>query len=188
MSRIISVSVLAFFLTGYSAIAAVTPYQMIKEKSSLKFYAIQNNAPVEGKFADFSANILFDSDQLDKSKISVEVSVASVEASYEEVAKNLKLPEWLSVEAFPKANFTSKTITRMPMTNNYYSEGELTLRGKTMPVTINFQLDEKGSVAVAKGFATLHRTSFEVGQGQWAKDDVVKDEIRIEFRIVANKQ
>ena len=164
-------------------------YALVADKSSLKFIAIQNNAPVEGQFKDFTTQIVFDPDDLEHSKIRVEIAVASVTSSYGELVTNLKLPEWLSVEAFPKAHFESKKITRMIRTDNYIVEGELSLRDKKIPVSLNFQmlLFEKDN-AIAKGFTTLHRSDFGVGQGQWAKDDVVKDEVRVEFRIVAKKQ
>ena len=181
-----SLTVLCFVSQGFAEVPA---YQVIKEKSSLRFFAIQNNASIEGKFTEFSASIQFAQDRPEDSSIVVEIFTASVETSYDEVMNNVKLPEWLSVEAFPKAKFISKKIVRMPMTNNYYAEGELTVRDKTAPVTLNFQLDQpEENIAIAKGSATLHRRNFGVGQGQWASDDVVKDEVRIEFRIVARKQ
>jgi polyisoprenoid-binding protein YceI len=169
--------------------AEAPAYSMIKEKSFLKFVAIQNNAPVEGKFDNFTADIHFNSSKPEEGSIAVEVAVGSLVSGNEEVAKNLKLPEWLSIEMFPKAVFKSKTISRMPMSNNYYADGDLTLRGKTVPVVLNFQLEEHDNGrTIATGFVTLHRKDFGVGQGQWASDDVVKDEVRVEFRIVADKQ
>lgn len=164
-------------------------YQVVKEKSFLKFFALQNGAPVEGGFGDFTADIRFDPEHPDQSSIAVEVNTASVIAANEDVAKNLKLPEWLSVEAFPKAVFKSKTITRMPMSDNYYSEGELTLHGKTVPVTLNFQMNRfDGKRAIATGYATLRRLDYGIGQGEWAKPDVIKNEVRVQFRIVADRK
>ncbi len=77
----------------------------------------------------------------------------------------------------------------MPNSDNYYVDGTLELRGKTMPATMNFQLqlaDDKN--AVATGYVTIKRSDYGVGQGDWAKDDVVKNEVRVEFRVVAEKQ
>lgn len=177
----------AFF--AFTASAAAPAWQMIKEKSNLKFYAIQNGAPVEGKFKDFTTDIHFDPEHLDESAITVEVDTGSVEVASADVMQTIKTADWLSSEAFPKAVFKSKKITRMPMSDNYYGDGELTLRGKTLPVTLNFQMEYmQGNNAIAKGYVTLRRTDYGVGQGEWAKDDVIKNEVRVEFRIAAEKK
>lgn len=176
-------------MAGSVQAAEVPSYKVIPEKSFLKFYAIQNGAPLEGKFEKFSADIHFDPKQLDKSNIKVEVATGSVVVANDDIEKNLKLPEWLSVDAFPKAVFTCKKISRMPLTDNYYADGELTLHGKILPAVINFQMEHfDDSRAIATGYVTVHRRDFGIGQGEWSRDDVLKDEVRVEFRIVADKQ
>lgn len=171
-----------------TAKAEIASYDLVKEKSILKFYAIQNNAPLEGKFNEFSAKITFDPEKPELSSVSAEVNVGSIEVSNEDVAQNIKLPEWLSVEAFPKAKLIVKKLSKFPSSMNYYGDGELTLRDKTKPVTINFQvthIDDEG--AVAKGYFTIPRSEFGVGQGKWSRDDVIKNEVRVDFRIYAKK-
>lgn len=186
MFKIIILIASLFFVSPAFADAPV--YKLVKEKSTLKFYAINNGAPVEGQFKDFSADIKFNPDKPEESKISVEVVTASVFASYDELVKNLLTKDWLAVSDFPKAVFTSEKITRMPNSDNYYADGTLKLRDKIIPVMLNFQVqfvDDKN--AIAKGFVTLRRSDFGVGQGEWKKDEVVKNEVRVEFRVVAEK-
>ncbi len=190
MLKILTLILAASLSFAFPAFADATAYKLIKEKSGLKFFAINNNAPVEGEFKDFSADIKFNPDKLDESKIVVEVETAGVFADYDEVVKNLLSKDWLAAADFPKAIFTSKTITRMPSSENYYADGTLKLRDKTLPVTLNFQLQltDGNKNAVAKGYVTIRRSDFGVGQGEWAKDDVVKNEVRVEFRVVAEKE
>lgn len=188
MWKILILTLVTSLFVIFPAVAEISNYKLIKEKSVLKFYAINNNAPVEGEFKDFFADIKFNPDKPEEGKITVEVQIASVFANYDEVVKNLISKDWLNSSEFPKALFTSEKISRMPNSDNYYAEGKLKLRDKTMPVVLNFQLqfiDEKN--AIAKGYVTLRRSEFGVGQGQWAKDDVVKNEVRVEFRVVAEK-
>lgn len=189
MSKILKIILAVSLFLPFPVLADVPAYKLVNEKSSLKFIAINNGAPVEGQFKKFSADIKFDPSKMDESKIIVEVETGSVFANYEEVAKNLLTKDWLATADFPKAVFTSKTISRMPNSDNYYVDGTLELRGKTMPATMNFQLqlaDDKN--AVATGYVTIKRSDYGVGQGDWAKDDVVKNEVRVEFRVVAEKQ
>src|SRR5271154_6720261 len=82
---------------AFAALADVQPvpsYTLVKEKSFLRFFAIQNGAPVAGEFKDFTADIHFDPKQLDKSSISVEVNTDSISSADDDIVKNLKLPEW----------------------------------------------------------------------------------------------
>jgi len=168
---------------------ALVSYAVIKEKSYLKFIALQNSAPVEGAFDDYTAEIHFDPEHPEVSTIKAEIATGSVRTADEEIAKNLKLAQWLDVSAFPKAVFECQKLNRMPSTDSYYGDGTLTLHGKTLPVVINFQMEHfDGENAVAKGFVTIRRTDFGIGQGEWAKDDVIRNEVRVEFRIAAKKQ
>lgn len=188
-SKILTIALAVSVFFAFPAFADAPAYKLVNDKSSLKFVVINNGAPVEGQFKKFSADIKFDPEKLGESKIVVEVETASVFADYDEVVKNLLSKDWLATEAFPKAVFTSKTITRMPNSDNYYAEGTLQLRNKIMPATLNFQLQfaAGGKDAVAKGYVTIRRNEYGVGQGDWANDDVVKNEVRVEFRVVAEK-
>lgn len=188
MRNILSAMVIFTAISCSQAFAEVSAYTLVKEKSSLKFFAIQNSAPLEGKFGEYSATIRFDPEQTDKSTIEVTVDTGSVLVADEQVLTHLKAPEWLSVVEFPKAVFKSTQITRMPFSDNYIVDGDLTIRDKTVPVTLNFKLKSIDSRAIAEGYATLRRNAFNIGQGEWSRDDVIKNEVRVEFRIVADKK
>lgn len=164
-------------------------YNLVKEKSYLKFVATMNNAPIEGKFAEYSADIRFDREHPENSSIEADVDTGSVSVSNPDVQKDIGLPEWLGAEKFPKAHLSCKKLRNMPQTQGYYGECKFTLRDKTVPVVINFQLTRfEDDIAIANGYITLHRLDYGVGQGDWAHDDVVKDQVRVEFRIFAKKK
>ncbi len=170
-----------------TAFAAPVKYELIKEKSHLKFVAIQNNAPVTGVFNEFDAEISIDYVKADEGKIKATIKTGSVSTDYEEIEKNLKLPDWLAVNAFPDAKYETTKIMQVPGSTDYYAEGNLTLRDKTVPVMLNFQIKDYGDTAIAEGYATVKRNDFGVGQGDWVKTDVIKNEVRVEFRIAAKK-
>lgn len=168
--------------------AAMAHYELVKEKSAVKFYAIVNGAPLEGRFKDFSAQINLDPEKPEESSLRAEVEVASVEVGNEDVAKNIVLPEWLSAAAFPKATLVMKKLSRFPETMNYYGDGELTLRGIAKPVSVSFQIERMDDAgAVAKGYFTLQRKDYQLGGDQWKNDDVIKNEVRVDFRVYAKK-
>ncbi|MGE0754585.1 MAG: YceI family protein [Alphaproteobacteria bacterium] len=189
MSRTINL-IVAALCVGVSCPASADPVRFVvnKEKSFLKFVAMQNNAPVTGKFTEFDADIVFDYDMLDKSRIVVTVATGSLETSTKETRQTVTQHEWLAVEKFPKATFHTTKISKIPSTWDYYAEGELTLKGKTAPIQMNFQIEDFEDMAIAEGSATIKRSDYAVGEGEWAKDDVVQNQVRVEFRIVADKK
>ena len=174
---------LSFFIVLSPAFAA--NWKIIPEKSSIVFTATQNNAPVKGKFTNFSGKIDFDPKNLDKSQVKIEIDMNSVTASYEEMAASLKTEDWFSVKLFPKAIFESRNFTKIDQ-KNYRSDGFLTIRDKKIPVILNFTLEEYlATSAKVKASANLKRKDFGVGAGEWSKADTIQDEVKIEIIINA---
>jgi len=183
-------SIILFFtaLVPIVAIADVPNWQIVPDKSTISFTAIQNNAPVSGSFSSFTGDIQFDPNQLATSKVSITVDMNSVTASYADVATNLKTPDWFDVKLFPQAVFTAAKFTKTE-NNSYQADGTLTIKGKTVPITLSFVMEEYSQTqAKAKGSATIKRTAFGIGQGEWAKTDTIKDEVKVEFTLLANRK
>lgn len=173
-----------FFTTTISAAPA---WKIVPEQSAIKFTAIQNDAPVSGEFKTFAGEINFDPADLQTSHVRIIVNLNSVTTSYQQVADTLKTAEWFNVKDFPQAIFTAKHFNK-PSNNNYQATGTLTLRNTTLPVVLDFVLDEYSKTkAHAKGSVTLKRTAFGVGQGEWIKTDQIKDDVKVEFTLTAIK-
>ena len=65
----------------------------------------------------------------------------------------------------------------------------MTIRDKTVPVVLTFTGEQpnpnKGIVA---GSTQIKRTMFGVGQGDWAGTNEIKDDVTVNFKIVATKK
>lgn len=179
---------LGLFLIATSAYATLPIWQIVPDKSSLTFTATQNDAPVTGEFKTFSGEIHFDPKQLESSYLKIIVDMNSVTTSYKDVEDTLKTSDWFNIKLFPQAIFTAKKFTAVE-NNRYKANGALTIRDKTLPIELDFTLDEySAEKAQAKGTATLQRTAFGVGQGEWASTEDVKDKVDINFIITAMKK
>lgn len=169
-------------------IAAVPSWQIVPEESELTFIAIQNDAPITGKFKKFTGEINVDPDQLGSSTIKIVVDISSISNVYNQLADTLGTPEWFDLKQFPQAIYQSKEIVKTG-DKTYQIKGNLTIRDKTLPVTLNITQEEytptKGRV---KGTTTIQRTAFGVGQGEWADTKTVKDDVKIEFTVTAVKK
>jgi polyisoprenoid-binding protein YceI len=169
------------------AFAAVPTWKIDPAESTLAFTATQNNAPVTGQFKKFSGTIQFDPTQLTKSQIAITIDTAAIESTYDQVADTLKTADWFNTAVYPHAEFKADHFKKIDSTN-YTAEGTLTIRNQSAPVTLTFSLPEYSSTkAVAKGHATVQRTLFGVGQGDWSKTDTIKDSVAIEFTIVGHR-
>ena len=170
------------------SVGAVTAWQIVPSDSSLTFTATQNDAPVTGKFKTFSGEINFDLDQLSTSNVKIIVDMSSVTDAYNELSDTLEASDWFNVKLFPQAIFQAKEFTKTGE-KTYEAKGTLTIRDKTLPITLTFTQEEYSQTkARMKGGAVIKRTAFGVGQGEWADTKAVKDDVKIDFTIVAVKK
>lgn len=181
---------LIFCLLSFSSLtyATLPAWKMIPEKSTLTFTGIQNNAPITGDFKKFTSVINFDPQQLDKSNVHIVIDMNSISVGFRDFVTVLLSGEWLDVSKYPEAVFDANNFTQLGP-NHYQAKGTLTIKDKKMPVDLTFSTGkmEDGKV-FARGGTTIKRTAFGIGQGEWADTDAVKDDVKVEFVIIADKQ
>jgi polyisoprenoid-binding protein YceI len=212
---------------GKTASTKVPEWKIVAQKSKLEFKASRDNSPITGSFKKFDGQIIFDKNQLNKSKIRIDVDTSSVEISYAEAISTLLGKNWLSVKTFPTATFASSTITiisdinlskmndvnlnnsnthlmnmsdvavgsqgdlnlkNINKPNTYRASGNLTIKGKTIPATIDFVLNDYSQTqASATGKIKIQRNSFGIGDRDIKKANGVKDDVEITFTINAER-
>lgn len=188
IKRYMSVGVLMLTLLSSSVIFAAQPqaWKIVPEQSKLTFTATQNNAPISGEFKTFTGDIHFDPAQLASSNVRIVVDMTSVDVSYKEALDALKGADWFNVKLFPQAIFKASNFTKTG-DNTYQANGTLTIRDKSSPITLTFIIDEYTKTgARAHGSTMLKRAVFGVGQGEWAKTDVVKDDVEVKFTLTGS--
>lgn len=165
------------------SLAAVPSWKIIPDESSLTFTATQNGAPVTGKFTKFNGEINFDPNQLSESKAKITIDMDSISDPYNKLTETLKTADWFNVKLFPQAIFQSSEIVKTG-DKTYQMKGTLTVRDKTLPVTLTFTQEEyTPTKARMKGETTIKRTAFGVGQGEWADTKAIKDDVHIDFTV-----
>lgn len=90
---------------------------------------------IYGTFKDFDGTFSFDAAQPEASKVNVTLKTASVDTNHAERDKHLRSSDFLNVDKYPTATFTS---TGVKSTGNGTADitGNLTLNGVTKPVVI----------------------------------------------------
>lgn len=157
-------------------------------ESNLRFIGEESGRRFEGEFPDFTVDIRFDPDALDRSSVAVEVRTAS--ASTGDALRDATMTgnEWFDVKDHPTARFASTAIRHVGG-ESYEADGELTIKEMTHPVTLAFTLTIEGERAHAEGGADLVRTNYGLGtDSSWLEEENVALEVRVEFEIVATRE
>ncbi len=89
-----------------------------------------------GRFNTFDGSYEYDPAQPDKSSVSVNIDVASLDTNHAERDKHLRSPRFFDTDTFPAASFKSTGIT-LTGEGTAKITGDFTLRGITKPVVIN---------------------------------------------------
>lgn len=150
--------------------------------SSLRFSGTAQGEAFDGKFAKFDAKIAFDPAHLAGSKFDVTVELASADTQNEERDDTLQGTEFFNVAAEPKASFVADRFTAQG--TGFQAQGTLTLRGVSKPVVLDFTWTPAGAGATLEGHATLERSAFGIGGGDWADPETIADEVKVATTLV----
>ena len=177
--------ILAAALSSALAAQAVEYNQVRPEKSAVDFTYQQMGVAVDGKFRKFSGQLNFDPAKPTAAKASIDVELASVDTGAAEGDQEVAGKAWFNTADFPTARFVSSSVKALGG-NRYDVVGQLTIKGKTQPVVVPATVTAQGNSAVFEGAFTIRRADFTVGEGSWAKFDIVANDVRIKFRLTAN--
>ena len=159
----------------------------LQKGSNLTFTASWAGSAIEGRFSRWTADILFSPDALDRSKVTVGVDMASAATGDDQRDQSLPSGDFFDTADHPKATFVA-TKFRKTGEGKYVADGTLELRGVKKPVSLPFSLKIDGDTATARGVTTLDRTTFGVGQGEWASTDQIAASVQVSFSLTAKRK
>ncbi|WP_300711529.1 YceI family protein [Limnohabitans sp.] len=178
---------LALALTALALQSHAAPYQaIVPTKSSVTFSYKQMGVAIDGRFKKFAAQVNFDPAKADAAKASFEVELASVDAGSSEADDEVVTKSWFNAAAFPKATFVAKQF-KQTAPNQYEVSGTLSIKGQTRDVKFPMKHTAQGKDGVLTGGFTLKRGDFNIGEGMWAKFDVVANDIQVNFSLTASQ-
>ena len=176
------------FLIFGMAHAAAPQWMMIPAESKLGFTATQNGAPVTGEFTSFTADILVNPADLTVGNIEIVIDTGALSATYADLKATLVTADWFDTKEFPKATFKANQFKQTGK-NTYEAAGTLTIRDKSAPVTLIFSVEEiTPNKRIVTGSTVIKRSTFGVGQGEWASTEEIKDEVTVNFKVAATRK
>ncbi|MEO9682930.1 MAG: YceI family protein [Tateyamaria sp.] len=104
-----------------------------------------------GEFDEAEGVLSIDTADLSSAKLDVTIDAASVSTGFEPLDKHVKSGDFLKVEDYPSIRFVSTSVNQIG-DSTADVEGEVTLRGVTVPATLKVELIHQGAHPTAQFF------------------------------------
>jgi len=150
---------------------------------------------VRGDFKVYSGEVYLDEENLDNSRISVTIDANSVDTGNKDRDTHLRGADFFNVEVYPSIEFTSTKVAKVE-DDVYTLIGDLTINGKSNPVSVDFELtgtadDPWGNFRAGfEGKTTVNRRDwgldFNVALDKGGV--LVGEKVKLEFDISAVKR
>src|SRR5688572_26536860 len=122
---------------------------------------------VRGSFNEFEGTGTFDADDPTRSSLQLTIKAASIDTRNADRDAHLRSNDFFSMDEFPEIRFASTTVEVRDETS-YRVTGDLTVKGVTKPVTVDFEytgtaVDLYGNRRLGlEGATTINRKDFGV--------------------------
>lgn len=164
---------------------AVEFRQVQADKSTIGFSYQQMNVKMEGRFRQFTAQIAFDPAKPAAAKVSFNVALGSVDAGSGDADQELAGKSWFNTTQFPSAQFVASSVKALG-NNQFEVAGKLTIKGQSRDIVIPAKLTPLGNTAALDGTFTIRRGDFSIGEGSWAKWDIVANDVVVRFHLIVS--
>jgi polyisoprenoid-binding protein YceI len=149
---------------------------------------------VRGAFDTFEGTAHLDFEQPERSSAEITIDVASVNTRNAQRDDHLRTNDFFDAPNHPKASFRSTSVRKID-DETYELIGDLTLKGTTKPVTVEFEYsgtekDPFGNVRVGfEGKTTINRRDWGVEWNAALESGgvLVSEKITLEFEVSAVK-
>ena len=185
LKNVIMATMVAFITLSFTSID-IEKREIKIEKSKVVWKGYKVTGSHEGTIALQSGVLTFEADKLVGGEFVIEMAtIQNTDLEGENKGKlegHLKSDDFFGVATFPTATLVFKEV-KSSGKNSYAVMGELTIKGKTNPVT--FDISIYGSKATAS--VKIDRTKFDVRYGSTSFFDNLKDKaIYDEFDLVTD--
>jgi polyisoprenoid-binding protein YceI len=142
-------------------------------------------AYVFGRFNGPTGSFVFDESSPSKSAIEMQAEAKNIDTAVEKRDNHLKSPDFFNAEEFPLVSFKSNSVKKLSE-STYEVSGDLTLLGKTRPITVEVHATGAGKDPwgnFRRGFETsfsIKRSEFGMGFMMGGVSDEVNLTVSVE--------
>jgi polyisoprenoid-binding protein YceI len=153
-------SLLACAVPG--GVASAQEWTVNKGKSSVSVQLSMDGQQVEGRFANYKTEILFDPEEPSDGKIAMVIDATSIRTGDPQRDAALFSPQWLNGSAYPDIRLSSRTIKDLDA-GSYRMEADLTIRGVTKRVTVPLTVEDEGTSGKIQAELRTSQAAFGIG-------------------------
>ena len=173
---------------------AATAWSIDKAHSKLSFEVTHFFTPVTGQFTDWNSEIYFSPDNLEESRVDVQIEVSSIDTDNQKRDSHLQSDDFFNAKKYPHITFTSDEIVKRDGENNFAAIGTLTIKDVSKEIELPFTvlgirdhpMKENTKLAGIKLTKTINRNDYNVGTGDWVATAVVGGEVDITGTLELN--
>ena len=167
--------------------AAAAKWRVLPDQSAISATGNNNMGAFTVVFKNWSAQIAFDPDKLDDSRIKVFISTASLNADDSYIDGALNGVYYFNTAAFPKAVFEADRFEQGAKPGLFIAHGRLSMIGVTHPVALAFRLTIDDDLATAIGEASIMRAPYKLGPPHDVEPGI-DAVIIVKVKVVAQKE
>lgn len=170
---------------GFIASAQAVEYKDVNHTASqISFTYEQFGQRMYGTFKEFEGTLTFDTQAPGAGHALLKIQLASIDAGSGDTNDTLQRASWFDTATYPVGVYESTGVKALG-DNRFQISGNLTIKGITRPVDVQVLLKELDGIGVFDGEFILDRDDFKIGEGEWAGNSVVSNDIHIKFKMVA---
>jgi polyisoprenoid-binding protein YceI len=154
------------------------------DSTRVVFHISNAGLDVEGSIAGVIGDIKFSKTKLAKSFFTATAKSETIQTGIKLRDKHLKKADYFDVENHPTIKITSKRLAKTK--NGFDSNCSITIKGQTRDVNIPFTFKQTDNQGEFKGFFSLNRLDFGLGEKSIILSDTVDIEIWIGATLVTN--
>lgn len=147
---------------------------------------------VRGSFDEFEGSGHFDAEQPERSQLQLRIQATSIDTRNEDRDAHLRSNDFFDMETYPTITFTSTSVEAVGG-NHYRVTGDLTIKGVTKAVSVDFEytgtaVDPFGNHRLGlEGTTTINRKDWGVNWNTAleAGGVLVSEKITLEFEVSA---
>ncbi len=147
---------------------------------------------VRGSFNEFEGSGYFDVENPANSKLRLTIQAASIDTRNADRDGHLKSNDFFDMETYPEITFASTAVEQVDP-ESYRVTGDLTIKGVTKPVTVDFEysgsaVDPYGNTRIGlEGKTTVNRKDWGVNWNAAleAGGVLVSEKVTLEFEVSA---
>ncbi len=182
----IVIALVFLVLAGQTVLAAASEWELDNAHSNFYFRVSHIFSKVDGRFNEFSGQVLFDPNNLAQSRFFFQINTDSINTNIAKRDRHLQSADFFDAEKYPLITFESTKITDAG--NNIFDVlGKFTIKGVTydlmLPLTLAGIKDHPAvkdkEVVGFNGELTIDRLHYKVGTGKFYEIGIVGKNVEI---------